>query len=229
MREIKIDQFEGPLDLLLQLIEGEKLDIAQISLATVTDQYLACLDRADLKPEDLADFLVIAAKLLLIKSKALLPGVVEDEAAGAELETQLKLYKEFLEASKVINKMILQRRFAYSREKLPSGIAPEFAPPPRLTAGKMRDIFMDVLKKIEPVVKLPEKKLEKVVSLEERIKNIREMIYNKAILNFREMLGGSRGRTDVIVNFLAVLELVKQRVVTVDQGELFEEIVIKKV
>jgi segregation and condensation protein A len=80
MYKIKIEQFEGPLDLLLQLIEEQKLDITQMALSTVTEQYIAILDQnVSIPPEELADFLVVAAKLLLIKSKALLPYLSAEE------------------------------------------------------------------------------------------------------------------------------------------------------
>ena len=99
MHKVKVDQFEGPLDLLLQLIEENKLEITKVSLAAVTEQYIQVLNQAakeQVKASDLADFLVIAARLLLIKSRALLPFLEwgqDDE--GEELTKQLKIYKEY--------------------------------------------------------------------------------------------------------------------------------------
>ena len=118
--QFKLEQFEGPLDLLLQLIEDQKLEITNISLAQVTDQYIQYLNHAhDLRPEDLADFLVVAAKLLYLKSRALLPALRldEEEADAGELEKQLKIYKEYLDASKKIEQMIKAGHFAFAREK----------------------------------------------------------------------------------------------------------------
>ena len=105
MDNIKIEQFEGPLALLVKLIDKAELDITQVSLAMVADQYIAHLKRlVNLDPEEMADFLVIASRLLLIKSKALLPYLLpEEEEAIEDLEEQLRMYKEFLEATKKVS------------------------------------------------------------------------------------------------------------------------------
>ena len=110
---VKLEKFEGPLDLLLSLIEQEELSITDISLAKVTDGYLTAVRTAkEIEPEELADFLVIAAKLIFIKSRILLPGLeVEDE--GPSLEAQLKLYKDFVEASHTIEAMLKKKRFMF--------------------------------------------------------------------------------------------------------------------
>src|SRR3989344_609317 len=108
MLNFKLEKFEGPLDLLLQLIEDQKLDITEVSLSKVADQFLEYLkNTTSLNPEEMADFLVVAAKLLVIKSKALLPDLnIADDADSSTLERQLKIYKEFLEASKVIRQIL---------------------------------------------------------------------------------------------------------------------------
>jgi len=108
MHKIKIEDFEGPLDLLLQLIEKQKMDINQISLAKVTEQYIHFIESSDgISPGELADFLVIAAKLLLIKSRSLLPYLEsEDEDSGFELEKQLKMYKLFAEAAERVRSIL---------------------------------------------------------------------------------------------------------------------------
>ena len=96
---IKIDKFQGPLGLLLQLIEKEELDITEVSLAKISDQYIDSIKNTkNIDPGETADFLVIAAKLLFIKSKALLPYLYPEEENEEieELESQLRMYKEFL-------------------------------------------------------------------------------------------------------------------------------------
>ncbi len=224
--KIESEQFSGPLDLLLQLIEGEELDITKISLATVADEYLGYIRTAEaINPEEMADFLVIAAKLILIKSKALLPELELEEEN--DLEIQLKLYKEFLNASKKIDILIKKKNFCHSREKLPQGIEPDFNPPKNLKIDKISDIFSVVLKRLEPLIRLPEETIKRVISIEERIANIRERITNKIQTTFHELVG--RGdKVEAIVSFLALLELVKQRTVVMDQDELFGDIQIKK-
>jgi segregation and condensation protein A len=109
MKDIQLDQFEGPLNLLLKLIEDQELDITQISLAEVADQYLKLLHTQESwSADELADFLVIAAKLVLLKSKVLLPSLQltdEEEGDARELERQLKLLKSYLDASKHVEKL----------------------------------------------------------------------------------------------------------------------------
>ncbi|MFA6553567.1 MAG: ScpA family protein [Patescibacteria group bacterium] len=228
--KFKLQQFEGPLDLLLQLIEQEEMDINQIALAHVTDQYLRYLnDSKDILPEELADFLVVAAKLLLIKSKSLLPGLQVDDDEGTDLERQLKMYKEFYEASKVLHKMILKRHFSFTREKMVVKIDRVFNPPKHLTSEKLRELFSDVLASLEVWVSMEHDVIIKTVSIRERIRNIQEMIGTKATLHFNELMKTAKNKTEVIVTFLAILELVKQRWVGVVQEGTFSDIVVRKI
>src|SRR3990172_3561772 len=170
---VKLDKFEGPLDLLLELIESAKLDISQISLAAVTDEYLRRLqENPQIPPEELADFLVIASRLLYIKSRLLLPflNLGEAEAEG-DLEAQLKIYKEYLDASKVVAAMIGKRRFLFVHEKLPH-IEIGFAPPKKLTVAQLAELFRTVLRRLELIVRLPQAVIEKTVSIHEKITEI---------------------------------------------------------
>lgn len=231
--KVKLQQFEGPLDLLLQLIEEQKLDITQVSLAQVTDQYIKYLhqavDKEQISTAELADFLVIAAKLLLIKSKALLPYLEwgqEDE--GDELERQLKIYKEYLAASKVILKMIGKKKFSYSREKLLTIKEVGFNPPKHLTDAKLAKVFSGILSELKPLVSLPKDIIRKTINIQEKIAQIRQKILEKASINFGELLKSAKDKTEVIVSFLALLELIKQRTIVVKQDSLFDEITIEK-
>lgn len=226
---LKIEKFEGPLDLLLQLIEAEELSISQISLSSVADQYMESLKAvAEKDPDELADFLVVAARLLLIKSRQLLPTLDEPEEEGPSLETQLKMYKIFWEASQKLAAKIKEKHFLHFRDKLPAAIAPRFAPPPSVTSERLHDLFLDVLVKITPVIKYPEERMKKVVSIQEKIDRIHRLIGERATVRFHEILGGSRDKTEVVVNFLALLEMVRNRTVVADQNEEFGEIVISK-
>jgi segregation and condensation protein A len=230
MHQVKISSFEGPLDLLLQLIEQEEMDISQISLAHVTEQYLRTLESAENIPADeLADFLVIAAKLLLIKSRILLPQLqVEGAEEATDLERQLKIFKEYLEASRGIAHIIHKRRFTFGRGKPAMVIEEKFSPPPSLTVATMRELFLGVLRDIEPIIALPKAVVERTVSIAEKIEAIRALILDQAIVSFQSVMGSAKSRTDVIVSFLAVLELVKQRTVMVTQNVLFHDISIKR-
>lgn len=229
MYAVKLEQFEGPLDLLLRMIEEDELDITQVALAKVTEQFIQHLAGVETKqPEELADFLVVAAKLLLIKSKALLPRLDVGEE-GSELEKQLRIYKEYLDASKILHSIILKKPFEYIREDYPPLEKKVFVPPQRFGTSEMHAIFLDVIKGIEPYVKLPEETIRKIVSAQEKYRHIQNLILQNATLRFRELLYDTQSKSEVVATFLALLELVKQRYVTVNQGVLFEEIVIERI
>ncbi|MEK7631694.1 MAG: ScpA family protein [Patescibacteria group bacterium] len=230
MHSVKVHTFEGPLDLLLQLIEQEELDISQVALAHVTEQYLQALEKSDnISAEDLADFLVVAAKLLLIKSRILLPQLaVEGAEEASDLERQLKIFKEYLDASRGIAKIIHKRRFTFGRGKPAVMIEEKFSPPEGLEMGTMRELFLAVLRDIEPVIALPKAVIEKTVSISEKIEAIRALILDKALISFKSIMEDAKTKTDVIVSFLALLELVKQRSIVVKQGALFTDIAIHR-
>lgn len=225
---IRISQFEGPLELLLSLIEDKKLDITQVSLAEVADQYLARLsaERERIGLENLASFLLIASRLILIKSKMLLPILEfteEEEEEIEDLELRLLEYKRFKEASARIGDMLLSGRRAFSRPRF-LGAPDVYVPPKGLTADVLRRHFGNVLGEIPVKERLVEETIERVMSLEERIVILQESLRLRAETSFRELSAMAEDRMDVIVSFLAVLELVKQRFVAVDQEDSFGDI-----
>ena len=166
---IQLPQFEGPLELLLALIEKQKLDVTQVSLAKITDQYLAYIAQEDvISLENLAWFLVIASRLILIKSKALLPLLVfddEEEEEIVDLEYQLKEYKKFKEAALVLKGMFDANRSMHERS---GGFVMQslFYPPQGLLAGDVYAHFLNVVEDIPVVKKLEEKMVEEVITLE---------------------------------------------------------------
>ncbi|OIO52420.1 hypothetical protein COY93_03105 [Candidatus Uhrbacteria bacterium CG_4_10_14_0_8_um_filter_58_22] len=227
---VRLDQYEGPLDLLLQLIEAEKLDISEISLAQVTDDYLKMVEEnPDLPPEELADFLVVASRLLLIKSRLLLPYLqaADDGDGELDLEDQLRIYKAYLDASKVIEQLVGKRRFMYVHDKLPQTEI-GFFPPKKLKPGQMRELFAAVSKRLEPIVKVQRQTLERIVSIHDKIRQIKEFIAHTKRTSFRSLILSSTSRLEVIVSFLALLEMVKQRAVSVTQSERFDDISITR-
>lgn len=229
MFAVKLEQFEGPLDLLLELIEAEKLDVSQLSLARVTDGYLHHLhENPQIPPEELADFLVVATRLLFIKSRLLLPflNMMDVEPEG-DLESQLRIYKEYLDASKGIEAMIGKRRFLFVHEKLPH-VDIGFAPPKKLDLPQMAEFFRQVIARLEPLVKVPTAVVEKTVSIHEKIRQIQGMIATAQKMSFRSVLVTAESKTEIIVSFLALLELVKQRSVSVEQDALWGDITISK-
>jgi segregation and condensation protein A len=226
---VKLEQFEGPLSVLLQMIELEKLDISEVSLAKVTDDYIKLLEKNhDLPPEELADFLVIASKLLYIKSKMLLPYLQFDQDEDEDiddLESQLRVYKSYLKAADVIEEMVGNRRFLYVHDKLPKTEI-GFSPPKVFTTDQMRELFLAVIKKLEPVVKPQKRSLERAVSIHEKIRQIQDMIDRTKRVSFKSLMSTATSRMEIIVSFLALLELVKQRSVAVEQSGRFEDIAI---
>jgi len=227
--KIRLEHFEGPLDLLLQLIESEELDITKVSLAKVTDQFLEFINEAqDLNPEEVADFLVVASKLLLLKSKILLPSLAIDDEEATDLEHQLKIYKEYYEASKLIETMIKKKQFTFTREKPIRVFTPRFSPPEKLKIEDLRSIFIDLLKKLEPIVNLPKDVIRKTISISEKIRQIKDFILSQVAFSFKKLLNNGGNKTEVIVSFLAILELVKQKTIEVSQSRMFEEIKIRK-
>lgn len=225
--EIRIEKFQGPLDLLLQLIEQEELDITEVSLAQVTDQYLEYLKQVEEKnPEEVADFLVVAAKLLLIKSRLLLPSLnLGGEEEAEELERQLKLYQRFIVVGKAIDKLWRAQHVAWMRPKpliiksdQPSG------PPPNLSSEVLVYALRRVAAALEPIVKLPQVTLQKAVSITEKIQSLKAIILKKAHLNWESLIRDAKDKTEVIVSFLALLELVKQRQLIAEQSALFQDI-----
>jgi len=230
MHRIKVEKFEGPLDLLLQLIEQQELDICEVALSQVTEQYIQYLNESkELAVEELADFLSVAARLLLIKSKALMPYLTwETEEEYDDLEKQLKIYREYLEASRMIRKMILKKRFTYAREKMPQIVNEGFNPPKNVTVVKLQKVFVSILKDLEPLTRVTKEVIRKTINIQEKIQRIRNLISKEASLNFERIIKESKSKTEVIVNFLAILELVKQRTVVVKQGGMFDSMIIEK-
>ncbi|KKW33320.1 MAG: Condensin subunit ScpA [Candidatus Uhrbacteria bacterium GW2011_GWA2_53_10] len=228
--EVKLQQFAGPLQLLLDLIEEEQLPITEVALSDVTEAYLKHLEVSDVPPEELADFLVVATKLLLIKSRVLLPNVQPEEGEDpGTLADQLRLYQAFIEASRGIEKRFAGGPWMFMRPKPSFQPVRTFLPPRDLVSQALHTSFTQLLKRLEPFFALRQASLERVISVQERMEQIRASILERSRLTFQEMVAGSKRKVDVVVSFLALLELVKQRAVRVVQSTSFEDIVIKHV
>lgn len=229
--QIKVEQFEGPLDLLLQLIEEHQLDITAVSLATVTEQFLNYVRSLQEKnPTNLASFLVIAAKLLVIKSKALLPNLeldIEEEEAAYDLTGQLLLYKKFKEVAKFLAKMDLKRRQAWTREADFTDRV-TFLPDPDVNLPVLAENLRKLAVELSEIIKLPKQALAEVVSIGEKIEQIQKLISEQLETSLSDLIKQSKDKTEVIVTFLALLELIKQRILVVEQSAMFEDITIKK-
>lgn len=224
----QLEHFSGPLDLLLSLIDEEKLNISDVSLSAVTEQFLNYLERLEnKKPEVMADFLVIATRLLLIKSRKLLPQFALEEEEGPSLEEQLRLYKMFVEAAKKLNKRWEDKNHSVFRVEPPR--RPEsFTPPKNLSLAALQESMVKLLRRLEPPKPLPQTQIDKTVLLEEKVKSIQALLKKSKNVIFSEILDDSQNRTEIIVTFLALLELVKGKEVALKQKKSFEEIMILK-
>ncbi len=223
----KITAFEGPLDLLLQMVEQEQLAITEVSLAHVTDQYIEYLEHTKtISKEELADFLLVAARLLLIKSRILLPHMVMPlDESGISLEDQLRMYQQFAHAAQAINGMIQQKRFLFPREKPPVQVG-IFQPPRSLSAERLAQIFHELLRAIEPIIRFPKAAVERAISIQEKMHEIRSLLIAQGELSFHTFVRAAHSTTEIVVSFLALLEMVKQRTVRVSQEALFHDITV---
>lgn len=233
MMDFTTEKFSGPLGLLLSLIESEEMDITEVNLAKIADEYVNYIRSAEnIDPEEMADFLVVAAKLLLIKSKALLPYLytAEDEAEVDDLEKQLRMYKEFVTASQKIKEIVATKNFMFLppliKNRRQQFNLPVFTAPLKVSPQILNEIFCKILLALEKQQeeKLPESTLEPKINIEDRISLIKKMLFSKMRINFSKILASAQNKTEVIVSFLAVLELAKQRELFFEQDELFSEI-----
>lgn len=230
---VSTELYEGPLDLLLNLIEKAELDITKLALAKVTDQYLEYMHNLTIKnPEEVSAFLVIAARLLQMKSAALLPrpSILEktpaEEDDAEALIHQLILYRKFKQLSLFLEQKQTMQHRTYLR-LLPPTISFE----PRLD---LSGVTLDDLVQIAQEVFYSEKALQPLsevmstprITIRERITSILQSLKQNVVVRFSSVLQ-NRHRIEIVVTFLAMLELVKQNIVSTSQTELFGEIEIQ--
>ncbi len=228
---VTIPVYEGPLDLLLQLIERAELDITAVTLALVTDQYLVYLHHMQVPADEISAFLVVAAKLIQIKSEALLPRPPVREAGeidlGESLARQLRIYKRFKELSNWLDDREGRHLRTYLR----------VAPPPKVESrldlsditladlmAAAEDIFAEEAEKLAlgTVISAPR------ITIREKIALIAERLGKNRSATFSGLLGQKPTRLEVVVTFLALLELVKRYRVSAQQVGLFSDIQIEK-
>ncbi len=228
---VQLDLFEGPLDLLLHLIKKNEVDVVDIPVAKITEQYLSYLDlMRELNLDIAGEFLVMAATLTLLKSRLLLPSpdAEEDEEADprADLVRQLLEYQRYREAAHALADRPLLRRDVYVREPSAEGMPPDpdARPVSRVTMWELIEAFRAVLKRARPD---PVHEVEaEQVSLRDRIQALLHSLSVARRLAFDSMFGDSATRGFVIVTFLALLELMKVGAVEAVQAEPFGPILI---
>lgn len=239
----KLKDFEGPLDLLLHLIEKNKINIYDIPIVLITEQYLDFVSHMEKQDLDLvSEFLVMAATLIDIKSKMLLPAEEEEEEdegdPRAELVRRLLEYKMYkYMARELETREEDAEKLLYKEPTIPKEVA-RYEPPVDLdgllgdlTLARLQQIFESVIKrkedKIDPVRSSFGTIRKEPVSLEQKIGAILKFARARKTCSFRQMLEKASDKTDVVVTFLAVLELMKMGRIRLTQEALFDDMMIE--
>ena len=239
----KLESFEGPLDLLLHLIEKNKVNIYDIPIATITDQYLEYVHHMEEESLDVvSEFLVMAATLLDIKARMLLPKEVneegEEEDPRAELVARLLEYKTYKYMSMELKDMEMDaEKIFYKTPTVPKEVK-DYEQPVDLdklldgmTLAKLEQIFLSVMKrqkdKIDPVRSTFGTIKKEPVSLEEKISSVLAYARKHRKFSFRGMLTRQKDRTEIVVTFLALLELMKIGKIHLTQENLFDDMMIE--
>lgn len=233
--EVRLPLFEGPLDLLLHLIEKETLDITQVALAQVTDEFLAYVEamRGHLELDLVADFLAVAARLLWIKSRVLLPrpsssvaAAYRQEEGEDELVQQLRLYRQYKEAAQALRE----------RDQLGLRGYVRLTPPPRpqrlqidlsgVTLAQLQAAAEGILYPSEGP--RPQEAIQRPrISITQQIRLIRTRLIQWAKVSYSKLLSREPTRVEAVVTLQAILELIKQCAVSATQTQRFGEIVIE--
>ncbi len=215
---VKQEVFSGPLGLLLELLDKRELEIADVSLASIADEYLGHLDRVEVPHDELADFLLVASRLIYLKSKSLMPFLVleEEEEAVDALEDQLRAYRLFAEAATRLEEQFNApaRSFVAERSRVikeEKQIA--FRPAKNIETLHLRAAFENILKRLAPFFALAQAQIERVQSVEDRLEELTSVLKTRATLRFKDMTKGAVKKVDVVVSFLALLELVRRKTV----------------
>ena len=242
---VKLTAYEGPLDLLLHLIESNKIDIYDIPIVEITDQYMAYIRAMENKDLNvMSEFLVMAATLLEIKAKMLLPAEVDEE--GEEIDPRAELVERLLQykmykymAYELKDRQGMAARVLYKEATIPDEVASYIEPVDLdelvgdLTLSQLNDIFRSILRKQEEKIDPVRSKFGTIekeeVSLEDKISHVEQYLHKNKRFSFRTLLESEakKSKMHVIVTFLAVLELMKVGKLTARQDSTFGEIMIE--
>ena len=230
--KVKLEVFEGPLDLLLYLIKRDEIDIYDISIERITRQYLEYLQAfKELKIDVAGEFVVMAANLIYLKSRSLLPldqqppeEDTEEDDPRWDLIRQLIEYKKFKEAAAQLHDRALEQERIFTRN---GGVAISDGPLPLHEVGIFQLIhaFQEVIKRVEAREDLREIFGERF-SVSDKIEQILERVGNGAPVRFSELFGQIVSRIEIVVTFLALLELIRLNQVRALQAKMFDEIEI---
>lgn len=228
---IEQEEFSGPLALLLELIDGRELEITKVSLAKVADEYVRYLEEHDVPSTELADFLLVASRLIYLKSRELMPylKIDEEDAAAAKLEDQLRLYQEFIAVAVLLEErylvnMMYRRPYMRSRQ-----VTPEFSPAKNVSPAALFDAFQSVVKRLEPFFSFQETSMQRVKTVEERMDELKMVLATRANMRFRDVVASAGSKVEIVVSFLALLELLRRKHIIATQVAHGEEIHLERV
>ncbi|MEK7585467.1 MAG: ScpA family protein [Patescibacteria group bacterium] len=233
--KVKVGEFEGPLTLLLELVESQKLPISQVSLARVADDFVAHVrSQQDSSMGSLADFLITASTLMLIKSFSLLPTLKltesESESVG-DLERRLKLYQIIRDLALKLKSEFGAHPIFFAESRRSEVVI--FSPTAEITPANLLGVMKNLLVSLpQTQASLPRATVRKVMSLEEMITDLAGRVEKALKMSFSQFVKDQSSdwrqeKVNIIVSFLALLELCKQGRVEVEQGEHFKEISIE--
>ncbi len=230
---VQHEEFQGPLGLLLELINERKMEIGEVSLCKVADEFLKFINENDVPTEELADFLIVASRLIYLKSRALMPylKIDEEDAAAAKLEDQLRLYQEFVAAAAKLeekwgSRMMFKRPLIKKRGTF-EDLTPEGTFPKNVSLEALFTAFKSILKRLEPFFALQETSMERVKSVEERMDELKAVISSRANVSFKDIIAGAGSRVEIVVSFLALLELLRRKHITATQEHHEAPIVLR--
>src|SRR3990167_2837231 len=222
---IKTKSYEGPFEVLLDLIEARKLLVNEFALSDITEEFVQHVRaQATFPVEETANFIQIAATLLLIKSRSLIPDLElsdEENADVEDLKRRLAAYEKVREAARELSRIFGKRVMVPVGERPPDVV---FAPARDLSVGTLEEAMMRILAAREVVEELPEARVKPLVTIEEMMDQLAKRVQSAMTLSFKKFAGGTKERIEVIVSFLALLELVKQGAVAAEQYGIYGDI-----
>lgn len=231
MYEIRTDQYAGPLEKLLELIEEKKMEVTAISLGNVTADFIAYVKTVESQahPKIVADFILVASRLMLVKSKVLLPNLVftpEEEREVKDLEDRLRLYREFKLAGTILAGLWPSSPRSFSRPFL-SQIKDIFCPPATLSGDSLLAAMRNLSGVFQILTPKEERTVKKIlVSIEEKMGELMSRLSGNLQANFKTVVTGLP-RDEIVALFLAVLHLLKQQKINIAQEAQFSDIIIK--
>lgn len=228
----KLENFSGPLDLLLSLVKKSKLDIEEIEISKLTEQYLEVMkDISSVDMEVASEFIEYAAILIEIKSKKLLPKLVQEDEDELDPEYLLKLrlreYQMFKEVNEKLKEMESNDKFYKAPEKEANKFRIVIKD---MELDSLLDAFVNVMHKVNKVEKAKESKeiVKEVFTIEQKISSIKDVLISRDKLKFSELFLETSSKDEVITTFMALLELIKMQVIRVSQDGIFNDIQIEK-